>query len=332
MAKTSNFAGAYFNQDVRHQVYLQRYNTHVVQRMIALLNRNDAALMARIQTLEFDSLTLPRLEKQLEEVRKLQEALAKQLQDEATKHIQDLAAYESRYVTENINATFGVRWDGPTIDQVRAAAMSRPFQSVHLKFANLAEQLDEFGKRRGDLIRGSIRQGFLQGTSVDDLVRQLRGTKAQKYRDGLFEGSRRTTETIVRTALNHTANSAREEVYKANAHQMDGVQIIAVLDQRTTSICQNYNNQVFKVDEGPRPPFHPNCRTTTIPVFKGEEPIKHPSYSEWLKSQDAATQKSVLGVNGYAAYQGGKTPTSFADTTNAAYTLDKLTSLDNQGN
>lgn len=331
MAKTTNFAGAYFNSDVRHQVYLQRYNTGVVRRMLALLNRNDAALMARIQALDFGSMTLPRLEAQLVQLREMQANLAKQLKDELAGHIGEISAYEAQFVTEAINTTFNVRWDGPTQDQVRAAAMSRPFQGVHLKFANLSEQMDEFGRRRGDLIRDAIRQGFLQGSSVDDLVRQLRGSRAQGYRDGLFEGSRRVTETIVRTALNHTATSAREEVYKANAHQMTGVQWISVLDARTSSICQDLNNQVFKVDEGPRPPAHPNCRSTTIPVFKGEEPIKHPSYSEWLGKQDERTQRSVLGVNGFAAYQGGNTPTRFADNPGTAYTLDKLTTLDSSG-
>jgi SPP1 gp7 family putative phage head morphogenesis protein len=49
-------------------------------------------------------------------------------------------------------------------------------------------------------------------------------------------------------------------------------QILAAVDCRTSDICEEMNGKVF--DFGTEqvgvnyPPFHPNCRTTIIPVLK----------------------------------------------------------------
>jgi SPP1 gp7 family putative phage head morphogenesis protein len=330
MVSKSSFAGEYVARDIRHQVYLQRYNTGVIRRMLALMNRNDAALLRRIAELPAGSSITKRLEKQLESLAETQAELATTMQEQMTREMGVVAAYEAQFTRDNVSAAFGVQWDGPTAGQVRAAALSRPFQGVHLRFAKLDEQMDEFGRRRGALIRDTIRQGFLQGTSVDDVVRQLRGTPSQGYRDGLFEGSRRTTETIVRTAMTHTASAARDEVYSINAELMSGVQWVAVLDARTSSICQDLAGQVFPVDSGPRPPAHPNCRSTTIPVFKGEKAVKVPTYAEWLDGQPASVQRDVLGKSGFEKFKNGDKPNRYIGDGSKTYDIETLKARDDE--
>src|SRR3546814_3657942 len=62
-------------------------------------------------------------------------------------------------------------------------------------------------------IRDAIRMGFVEGQTIDEMVRTLRGTKAAGYADGLLEISRRDAAAVVRTAVNHTGNYAREALY-----------------------------------------------------------------------------------------------------------------------
>ena len=323
MARTARGDG-FASQAIRHQIYLQRYNTAVVRRMIALLNRNDAALIARIQQLDPDNLTRPRLEAQLEALAEMQTRLSRDLEAKLKPDIGALATYEAEWSAQAA-ISVGVRWDGPTQEQVRAAALSRPFQGVHLRFAKLDEHLDEFGRRRGALVRDTIRKALLQGQGVDETVRLLRGTKRLQYRDGILEGSRRGVETIVRTALNHTAAASREEVYKLNRNLVKQIMWVSVLDSRTSPVCRARDGELFDVDNGPRPPAHPNCRSTTIPVFKGEDPIEKTTYSDWLKKQPDEFVTELLGATKAALFRDGNLPMSkFVDASGKEYTIEQL--------
>ncbi|NMY14289.1 minor capsid protein [Pseudomonas sp. WS 5019] len=68
-------------------------------------------------------------------------------------------------------------------------------------------------------------------------------------------------------------------------------QLSAVLDTRTTAICQGLDGKVFAYSDAkaPRPPMHHGCRTVMILVFEGEVPIKE-VYEQWLARQDEATR------------------------------------------
>ena len=325
MPKNRSRTGDFMFRSVRHQIEAERYTAGVVRRMLALVARTDADLVLRIQALDPETDTRAQLEARLEALRQVNRELAQRLAAALDRELGDFAQYEAGVVRTIAQASFGVSWQGVTVEQVRAAALSRPFQGVHLRFANLGEHMDEFGERRGALVRDTIRKAFLEGRGIDETVRELRGTKVQNYRDGILETSRRTTETIVRTAMNHTATAAREEVYKVNAHLIASVQWISVIDQRTSAVCRAFDDQTFPVDSGPRPPAHPNCRSTTIPIFKGDEKLKRLSYGDWLKEQDRETVEDILGKRKAALFlDGSLTLDRFVDASGKEYNLTQL--------
>lgn len=166
----------------------------------------------------------------------------------------------------------------------------------------------------------TLSQGMAGGETVDKLVRRLRDDVFGA--DAFVEHSARA---IVRTSINTVSSMAREETFKANSDILSGVQIVATLDTRTTEICMAYDGQVFNVGEGPRPPFHWNCRTTVIPVTKSwkelgidrEEPAStrasmngqvadRLTYGEWLESQSEKTQIMALGKKRAELFRAGK--------------------------
>ena len=73
-----------------------------------------------------------------------------------------------------------------------------------------------------------------------------------------------------------------EEAYFSSEAQKDcfreldveQYEIVATLDNITSEICQNMDGKVFKMSEWEigitAPPFHPWCRTTTVPHFDDE--------------------------------------------------------------
>jgi SPP1 gp7 family putative phage head morphogenesis protein len=100
------------------------------------------------------------------------------------------------------------------------------------------------------------------------MVRRLRGTKAAGFTDGVLQVARHDAERIVRTAVNHVSAHARQAVFESNQNMIKGVQWVSTLDSRTSQICASLDGQVYGVRSGLRPPAHPNCRSTVVPVLK----------------------------------------------------------------
>lgn len=91
--------------------------------------------------------------------------------------------------------------------------------------------------------------------------------------------------------LLHTESSFIIEQGTFKAYKEDGIeeyQILATLDTKTSDICRERDNKVYKTDDyvtgSTAPPFHHFCRTTTAPYY-GE-------YEGTRKARDPVTNKS----------------------------------------
>ncbi len=338
---------ALFDAAVRHQVYLIRYSTSVVRKIVALLNKVDADLVAQIikrdPTAVEGAASFRRLEALLEAVREINRDAYNQVQRAMRGEMGQLAVYETGFQQRLLTGTIPVELDvtTPAASQLKAAVLARPFQGRLLKEWVSGLEASAFGR-----LRDAVRIGFVEGQTIDQIVRRVRGTAAQNYSDGILEISRRGAETMVRTALSHTANFAREQVYSENADLIKAVRWVSTLDNRTSAICRARDGKIYPVNEGPRPPAHPNCRSTTMPIVKsfrdigidideappgtrasmnGQVPADL-TYPEWLKKQSAAMQDEILGKTKGALFRkGGLDVDKFVDMRSGReFTLDEL--------
>lgn len=181
-------------------------------------------------------------------------------------------------------------------------------------------------------VNNIVQQGFAQGRTTNQMVIAIRGTKQQKFKNGELAKINRDNAAIVRTSVQHVASVARTEVMKANDDVVKGYEWVSTLDSRTTSQCRGLDGMEFKIGKGPLPPIHVNCRSTTVAVLDerfdfldadakrpavGEEKIGQVAadmtYYQWLKTQSAAFQNSVIGINrGKLLRNGGLTADEFA--------------------
>jgi SPP1 gp7 family putative phage head morphogenesis protein len=100
------------------------------------------------------------------------------------------------------------------------------------------------------------------------MAQRIRGTRKALYRDGIMETTRRGSQAMVRTAVNHTATQSRDLLYKQNEDMIKEVQWISTLDGRTTPQCQDLDGTTWPVNSGPRPPAHINCFIDyQIPIY-----------------------------------------------------------------
>lgn len=226
-----------------HAVDLTGYSNGVVRRIIGLLNRSDARLFAELtqalDTMSPESFTVERLESLLLSVRQLNLQAYQQIERELTQELRELVQYEASYqlqlfqsvIPAQVIATVGV--SAVNAEQVYAAALSRPFQGALLREFSQRQEAIRMGR-----IRDTIRMGYVENRTTQEIVRQLRGTRAKGYSDGIIELDRRQTEAIVRTAISHTAGFTRDRFYEANGDIIKAVVWVSTLDARTSSECR----------------------------------------------------------------------------------------------
>lgn len=169
-----------------------------------------------------------------------------------------------------------------------------------------------------DLFDRQVRIGLMQGETTDQIARRLVG-KVQYSEDRTFLGKGAAIEakntqvrTLVRTSVQSVTNAANQAVYQANQHVTKGYRYLATLDSRTTAFCRANDRKVFNHGEGPVPPVHFNCRSTTIPYINykklgipappegtrasvdGQVPADL-DYEGWLKQQPPEVVQRILG-------------------------------------
>lgn len=342
-------ATSLFDATTRHSVYLSRYSTSVVNRLIALLNRAEPDLMAQLiaamERMSPESFTVERLEMMLLSFRSMNARLHGELGVALMGELREFAAHEAGFQVRMLNASAAhagieVSFAAATTEQVYAAALARPFQGVLLREA-LAGVEAATAKR----VRDAIRIGFVEGQTVDQIVRRIKGTRAAGYADGLLEASRRDIGSMVRTAVAHTANVARQETYAANDDLIAEWMFVATLDNRTTLTCASLSGKRFPVGKGPMPPRHWNCRSASLPLLKGQKQLfgtrasvdyrgdrptgaqvdANMTFSAWLRTQPTAVQNEVLGAERAKLFRANKIEVDrFTDSRGNVYTLDEL--------
>lgn len=322
-------AQALHDQAVVHRAGLNRYSNALVRSVIALLNRTDADIVARISRDDLTDFQDYRWRTLLSEVRHMQAEAWVTLGETFTGHLDDLAGAEadfSRRLVEVGAGLVNVELQSMRLstDIVIAAVKARPF-SGRLLSEWLADTEDAAANR----VRNAIRMGAVEGQTVDEIVRRIRGTKAARYQDGILEINRRAAESMVRTAVTHVASTAAQETYAEAGDLIEGIEWVSTLDSRTSKTCAGLDGQVFPLDKGPRPPAHIGCRSTTIPRIKGLEPFERTTFEAWLKGQPRGVQDDVLGPTRVDLWLRGRLDLSkMVDDRGEVLTLDELRQRD----
>ncbi|WP_321832609.1 minor capsid protein [Thalassovita sp.] len=329
----------------RHQIYLQRYGSATVRKILALLKRSDAQILERLLREDLSALSRTRQERLLTEMRRSFESAYTDATGALQLDLEALATYEGEYQLDLFRRVLPVKLEtvAPSADQLLAAVNSRPFQGKRLKEVYTELSASAFRK-----VRDTIRAGIVEGRTTDQVVRDIRGRRSMGFRDGIMESNRRATETVVRTAINHTANTAREYTYERNGNLIKGVRWNSTLDGRTSAVCRARDGKVYEPGKGPRPPAHFNCRSSTSPVTKswrelgfdidelppatrasmnGQVPADQ-DYDTWLRKQPKAFQEEVLGPTRAKLFRKGLKMERFVDRKGSTLTLNELKRLE----
>jgi SPP1 gp7 family putative phage head morphogenesis protein len=309
------------DQVARHQHGLMRVSAATVRKVLAQLARVEADLLAQLRADDLTEFSQSRLERQLTAIQTMHRQEYASVTGMLSADLDALAVYEAEFIASRVGSLLDVAFDVPTRADLVAAVNSRPFQGRFLR-----EWMAGLGEDQARRVRDAVRMGYIEGDSLQTLIGRIRGTKAAGYKDGIMEIGRRAAERITRTAINHTANRAREAAFAdLGSDLVKGVQWSSVMDSRTSLVCGGRDGKVYPLDSGPRPPAHFNCRSAVTMVLDGFPPADRVTYDDWLKRQDTATQDEILGTERAKLWRNGDVKLDrFVDRKGEPWTLDEL--------
>jgi SPP1 gp7 family putative phage head morphogenesis protein len=335
---------------VAHAIDQTGYSNYVVRRMLTILRKADIDLFAKLEIaldkIPANTLNIARLEKILVDVRDINKQAYDQIYGELALEMDKLVEYEGEYQLSLFKTLPPVELTLTAINanQVYAAAMARPFQGRILKVWASSLEADRLQR-----IKDAIAIGYVENETVSQTVRRIKGSKALNYKDGLLEIDRRHLEAVVRTAVSHIGNYARNAFLDDNADILLGYRYTAVIDGRTTLLCSSRDGNVYGVDKTkPSLPAHFNCRSVYVPVVKSLKELgfddnlpastrssmdgqipEDITYESWLKKKPASFQDDVLGVSKGKLFRNGDLSLDrFVSRQGHVYSLDELRKRD----
>lgn len=328
----------------RHAHFVERYKSGVVKQIDPMLIRIIEDL--RKELLKTRTVTgKTRIKQKLDFVEALLTGELSKYSEIVAENVEQFATSEAGFTAKTLakeNALFETII--PAQAQLNAAVRRRPFNTKLLN-----TYLKDFTKEQSRAVRNAIAQGFAEGQTTESIVRQIVGTKAANYQNGLLNVTRTSAKRMTRTALAHTSNVARGQVFEDNSDLIPFYEWVSTLDSRTSDICMGLDGTVYKVGKGKLPPAHFNCRSTTSPLFKDEVDVSAKgqlskkdglggvrsstdgpvsadlNYNDWLGKQTDEFVIEALGPTKAKLFRDGKMKVSqFTNRDNMPLTLKEL--------
>lgn len=318
------------DRTIRHMVYIERLKASEIKRIRKILDSEilpdlEDRISRRLLKIEergsdLGPATTKRLQELQKELTKLSSRLAVRLRTAVGETITGLSRSELAWQVGMIKEELGFDLEFNVPNPVAVAAVARSTSFAGFKLDDWFGTLNRSVQRR---VMQEVNRGIVEGETVPQIMRRIRGTRDARFRDGVWNSTRAQAEAITRSTINHVTNQARIELFKENEDLIKGLKWTATLDSRTSLVCAGLDGRVFALDKGPRPPAHVNCRSTMTPVLKsarslglkdlppgtrasinGEVPASV-TFPEWLKKQPVSVQDDVLGKSRGALFRKG---------------------------
>lgn len=328
---------------IRHGTYLERFKAHEVRQLLKVLEsevlpdltEQVSGRLAAIAARGYDRgpETTARLEAMKAAIERVLEQGSARMKAALRRDLEPLAEHEAKWQRARLEAAVPIdlHFRLPESAMLRQLVGGHPIQGEVLE--------DWFSKMETGVatrVTSELTIGVAEGQTLQQLMGRL---------DGVIDDTRSVVEATARTFVTGVSARAREDFAAENDDLIDGMRWISTLDHRTCIQCAPLDGEVFPVNEGPRPPRHPNCRCTVVPVLKpwgklgglppgqraaaGGPVADTVTFEGWLGDQPASVQDDILGVTKGKAFRAGDlTLAQMLDQSGRPLTLDELIAKD----
>lgn len=237
---------------ISHQIWLQRTASGEVKDLTPFIKEMRDEIKRQVLLFGDDGRSTARLNKLLRDLEEALTGLTGDWQTKLTEDLKELAAYEAEWNVKILTANVNAEFITPTAEQVWAAAEFQPL-SLSDKPVDFTKLMSGWGETEVARLVTGVKMGFVQGQTTRQIVKNVVGA------GGLADISERNAATVIRTALSHVSNEARNETYRQNDDIIEKYEWVSTLDSRTSTICRARDGMTWEIGKGPMPPAHPNC-------------------------------------------------------------------------
>lgn len=211
------------------------------------------------------------------------------LQEQATAVCKTIEDVEYKLMTRQLEATcedaylgveydlqkgLGVAWSTTGISRRAVTAILTDDWSGRNYSDRLHRNTEELAHKAQEVVL----QGFLGGATRAEMAASIAKT---------FDENAMDAYRLIATEITHAANQAEMARYKNNA--IKRYMFRAVLDLRTSQVCQDHDGVIFDVADAKVgvnfPPLHPWCRSTTIQVLS----------DKWIQTMTRTISDPITG-------------------------------------
>lgn len=323
------------NSAIKHQIYFEKYKNGCANEIMSLLDKANKDISFYIKQTH-DISTKKRY---LEISRKIKD-IAKSLRENVDNKtdVDSVIRYELKKqkkildsVKDQIKKIKGgnVNFLYPSFEQIKTAVVFKPAGD------SLTYQSYLNGIEAGlyNVWDSAVRTGYLVGIPTKDIVDNVVGSvskTAQLTNPGSINALRNSVWSNTRTLLQSFASETRNKIFEENEKYFGDnstnfkYEYLSTLDARSCLVCANDDGHLFKsLRECPSIPRHRGCRCLVIPYLgyiDGESRSSEYGYvsdkvtfGSWLKKQNDAVKKEILGESRLKMYKEGKSITSFVE-------------------
>lgn len=178
--------------------------------------------------------------------------------DQLMKNIYSDGYYHTIY---EIQKGFNIGWDIASINQNKLEKIIKKPWAADGK--NFSDRIWTNKSKLVNELHNELTQMAILGKAPDEAIRNI--SKKMKT-------SKNNAGRLVMTESAYFSSVAQKDAF--NDLDVEQFEIVATLDSRTSTICQELDGKVFDMKDYEAgvtaPPFHVYCRTTTVPYFNDE--------------------------------------------------------------
>lgn len=178
--------------------------------------------------------------------------------DEFDKLLKKNYLHNYYHTVYEIQKGFNIGWDIAAVDdRTLERLISKPWATDG---KNFSERIWSNKTSLINEIQTQLTRTFMLGKAPDDAIKAI----AKKMKSSMGQAGR-----LVMTESAYFSSQSQKDAF--NALDVEKFEIVATLDSSTSEICRELDGKVFDMKNFEpgvtAPPFHPWCRTTTVPYF-----------------------------------------------------------------
>lgn len=163
--------------------------------------------------------------------------------------------------------------------------------------------IQTFAKSAQASVENTVRRAWANKQTVAATIDEIAGAKTRQGNSTQLAKVQAQANAVIDTALGHVDQISLAAIVSAI---FEWYEWLSVIDGHTTPFCIRTDGKIFKYGEGPLPPAHYRCRSTTMPLASRFDDFDTPTLYAWLKGQPREIQLEFLPEAAVSALNDGR--------------------------